>query len=120
MSAIAWWVYALAAIAATSLGLLFVLLVALRRVGALHACEPPGRMADPHFVHTLEGLTNSPRRSLDALKLSTDVPAIYAALLGASGSATTTITFETYLFWSGQVADPSSRPSASAPAPACR
>jgi cardiolipin synthase A/B len=98
----AWWIYALAVIAFTSLGLLFVLLVALR-VTVRYTLEEPGKMADPCFVHTLEGLTNSPRRSASNLKLYGDVHEIYEAMLAAIRGARSTITFETYLFWSGDV-----------------
>jgi cardiolipin synthase len=100
----AWWIYALAAIAAISISLLFLLLVALR-VSVRYKLEEPGRLADPCFVHTIEGLTNSPRRAAKNIRLYGDVPEIYDELIAAIQSATISVTFETYLFWSGKTAD---------------
>lgn len=100
----AWWIYALAVIAVASISLLFIVLVALR-VSVRYSLDEPGRMADPCFVHTIEGLTNSPRRPAKNIRLYGDVPEIYDALIAAIESATVSITFETYLFWSGKTAD---------------
>lgn len=100
----AWWIYALAAIAAASISLLFIVLVALR-VSVRYSLDEPGRLADPCFVHTIEGLTNSPRRAAKNIRLYGDVPEIYDALIDAIRSAEVSITFETYLFWSGRTAD---------------
>ena len=100
----AWWIYALAIIAVTSLGLLFILLVALR-VTVRYTMEEPGHMDDPAFAHTLEGLTNSPRRTATHMRLYSEVPAIYDAMLEAIRAAETSITFETYLFRPGRIGD---------------
>ena len=100
----AWWIYALAAIAITSLGLLFVLLVALR-VSVRYTLEEPGDMSQPGFVHTLVGLTSSPERPVTQARLYGDVDEIYESMLEAIRGAQHTITFETYLFWSGQITD---------------
>lgn len=100
----AWWIYALAIIAASSLVLLFILLVALR-ISVRYRLEEPGRMDDPAFVHTLEGLTSSPRRPVHHHKLYFDVEEIYEAMLDAIRGAEQTITFETYLIWSGKITD---------------
>ncbi|MNS27075.1 putative cardiolipin synthase YwiE [compost metagenome] len=100
----AWWIYALAAIAITSLGLLFVLLVALR-VSVRYTLEEPGNMGQPGFVHTLVGLTSSPERPVTQARLYGDVDEIYDSMLEAIHGAQHTITFETYLFWSGTITD---------------
>src|SRR5690242_8208754 len=99
-----WWIYAWMVLTGVTLGLLVLLLVALR-VNVRYKLEQAGSMSDPDFASTLQGLTNSPSRSVTALKLYTQVPEIYAGMLEAIRSARSSVTFETYLFWSGHMAE---------------
>jgi cardiolipin synthase len=62
-------------------------------------------MDQPGFERVLEGLTNSPSRTVSALALYSEVPAIYGAMLEAIRGAERSVTFETYLFWPGEVAE---------------
>ncbi|MDB5098800.1 MAG: phosphatidylserine/phosphatidylglycerophosphate/cardiolipin synthase [Cyanobacteria bacterium RYN_339] len=91
-------------IGAVSFACLVVLLVALR-VNVRYCLHAAGRMDDPDFLPTLEGLTNSSSRRIHAFELLTETAGIYAAMVAAIAAAQRTVTLETYLFWSGQVAD---------------
>src|SRR5688500_11161362 len=99
-----WWIIGLAGLTGTAVVLLVLVLFALRVTVRYHL-DRPGSMLDPGFVVSLEALTNSPRGSITDLKLYTKVDAIYEAMLEAIRNAEQSITFETYLFWEGRMAD---------------
>jgi cardiolipin synthase len=99
-----WWIYGLAGLFGMAILLLIVVLFALR-VTVRYQLDRPGSMLDPGFVVTLEALTNSPRASVHDLKLYTKVEAIYEEMLAAIANAQHSITFETYLYWEGKMAD---------------
>jgi cardiolipin synthase len=96
--------YALLAIGGVSFAALIMLLVALR-INVRYALHAAGRMDDPDFLPTLEGLTNSSSRAIHAFKLLGDTGESYAEMVAAIAAARATVTLETYLFWSGKVAD---------------
>src|SRR5262249_39117868 len=83
---------------------LVVLLVALR-ITTRYCLHTGARMDDPEFLPTLEGLTNSSSRSVSQFQLLSDVRESYADMVEAIAAARVSITLETYLFWSGKVAD---------------
>lgn len=93
-----------AILALASLAALAALLVSLRVTVRYHL-ESAGDTRDPAFARQLEGLTNSPSRGIAAWKLDSDPEAIYAGLLEGIRSARHSICFETYLFWSGPLAE---------------
>jgi cardiolipin synthase len=99
-----WSLFILVMAAMLSIALTLMLLIALR-INVRYCLRVAGRMDDPDFLPTLEGLTNSSSRSIHAFHLMTDVGESYAAMVEAIAAAKVSITFETYLFWSGQVAD---------------
>ncbi|HEY9722581.1 MAG TPA: phospholipase D-like domain-containing protein [Oscillatoriaceae cyanobacterium] len=98
------WLSALAVLSALAFAAIAALLVALR-VNVRYHLERAGSLCDPDFASTLQGLTNSPSRSVTSYRLYTDVPSIYTAMLQAIHQAERTITMETYLFWSGRTAE---------------
>ena len=75
------------------------------RMSVRYRLGRPGRASDPAFEHVLAGLTNSATLPVQAAELLTEVPAIYDAMLAAIAAAEASVTFETYLFWNGRVAD---------------
>lgn len=99
-----WPVLLLLGLGAISFALLLLLLIALR-VTTRYCLHTGGRLDDPDFLPTLEGLTNSSSRTVSSFRLLTDVGEIYAEMVEAIAAAKVSITLETYLFWSGKVAD---------------
>lgn len=85
--------------------LLIVVVLWSIRIAVRYKVDDTGTMDDPGFVVTLEALTNSPSAHVTAIALYGEVEAIYTAMLEAIASARTSLTFETYLFWPGPLAD---------------
>lgn len=100
----AWWLDLLVAATAASVIFLLLVLFELRvtvRYKLAHAVETHAA----GFATMLAGLTNSASAPYERITLYDDVDAIYAAMLADIRAARTSITLETYLWWSGKVAD---------------
>lgn len=99
-----WWLDLLFAAVAASIIFLLLVLFELRvtvryKLARAYETDAPG------FTTMLAGLTNSASAPYEQIALYDDVDAIYAAMLADIRQATRSITLETYLFWSGKIAD---------------
>ena len=100
----AWWLYGVLALGAGVAIFISALLFQLR-VTVRYQLAHASRTDSPAFATVLAGLTNSASAPYERPVLFDDVGAIYAAMLADIRAATTSITLETYLFWSGKIAD---------------
>jgi len=90
-----------------------LLLAALAIAGALVIAQDqetlrvrtPLGAADPRFPEYLARLLGAPLTAGDAYVVHTDGPATFAAMLDAIGRARHRVSFETYVYESGEVAD---------------
>ncbi len=100
----AWWFDLLVAAVAASIIFLLFVLFELRVTVRYKLARAYGTDAQG-FATMLAGLTNSASGPYERITLYDDVDAIYTTMLADIRQATTSITLETYLFWSGRIAD---------------
>ncbi|MFU8898651.1 MAG: phospholipase D-like domain-containing protein [Roseinatronobacter sp.] len=95
-----------AAVAAVlGLVLFWFLLIALMpyRRELRHAVPPGAAACDPQFPRDMGGLSGSPIMGGNRIDTLLNGDAIFAAMLSAIRAAQHSITFETYIYWSGQI-----------------
>jgi cardiolipin synthase A/B len=63
------------------------------------------RASDPAFLHTMSGLFGTDVSARNAVTTLVNGDAIFPAMLKAIAGAERSITFETYVYWSGRIAD---------------
>jgi cardiolipin synthase A/B len=80
------------------------------------ALVSPYGIDDPQFPLSVGSLLGPPLLAGNAVIELLNGDAIFPAMLGAIGGARATITFETYIYWSGEIGQTFASPSAPAPA----
>ncbi len=88
---------------------LLVTLIALNVTAGEHRIkeqiQTPYRVEDPRFVYEMSLLLGPPVIGGNAVTALDNGDEIFPAMLAAIDSARTTITFETYIYWSGEIGD---------------